>query len=81
MGAGSAGAAGVGQLAAVDLDMVAESNTNRQIHALGDVYGMAKVDAMAARIRAINPDCTVTCVEDFVTPGERRRVLNPASTS
>ena len=25
--------------------MVAESNTNRQIHALGDIYGKAKVDA------------------------------------
>jgi tRNA A37 threonylcarbamoyladenosine dehydratase len=51
----------------VDLDMVAESNTNRQIHALGDIYGKAKVDAMAERIRAINPACQVGCVEDFVT--------------
>jgi len=68
---------GVGQLAAVDLDMVAESNTNRQIHALGDIYGMAKVDAMAARIRAINPACTVTCVEDFVTPENVAEILEP----
>ena len=58
---------GVGRLAAVDLDMVAESNTNRQIHALGDVYGKAKVHAMAERIRAINPACTVSAVEEFVT--------------
>lgn len=58
----------VGHLTLVDLDMVAESNTNRQIHALGDEYGKAKVDAMAARIRAINPACQVTCIEDFVTP-------------
>jgi tRNA A37 threonylcarbamoyladenosine dehydratase len=47
--------------------MVAESNTNRQIHALGDAFGKAKVDAMAERIRAINPNCEVSCVEDFVT--------------
>jgi tRNA A37 threonylcarbamoyladenosine dehydratase len=59
---------GVGRITVVDLDMVAESNTNRQIHALGDVYGKAKVDAMAERIRAINPDCEVTGIEDFVTP-------------
>ena len=59
---------GVGRITAVDLDMVAESNTNRQIHALGDIYGKAKVEAMAERIRAINPDCRVTCIEEFVTP-------------
>lgn len=59
---------GIGRITAVDLDMVAESNTNRQIHALGEVYGKAKVDAMAERVRAINPDCQVNCIEDFVTP-------------
>jgi tRNA A37 threonylcarbamoyladenosine dehydratase len=58
----------VGRITVVDLDMVAESNTNRQIHALGDIYGKAKVEAIAERIRAINPDCEVSCVEDFVTP-------------
>lgn len=58
---------GVGRLTLIDLDMVAESNTNRQIHALGDIYGQAKVDAMAERVRAINPACEVSCIEDFVT--------------
>lgn len=68
---------GIGRLAAVDLDMVAESNTNRQVHALGDIYGKAKVDAMAERMRAINPDCRVDCVEDFVTPANVAEVLQP----
>lgn len=67
---------GVGRITAVDLDMVAESNTNRQIHALGEVYGQAKVDAMAERIRAINPGCTVACVEDFVTPDNVGQLLD-----
>lgn len=58
---------GIGRITVVDLDMVAESNTNRQIHALADIYGKAKVDAMAERIRAINPACKVSCIEDFVT--------------
>ncbi|MBS1209365.1 MAG: tRNA cyclic N6-threonylcarbamoyladenosine(37) synthase TcdA [Proteobacteria bacterium] len=57
----------VGHITLIDLDMVAESNANRQIHAVDDVWGQAKVDAMSARIRAINPACRVTCVEDFVT--------------
>lgn len=59
---------GIGRISVVDLDMVAESNTNRQIHALGDIYGKAKVVAIAERIRAINPDCEVSCIEDFVSP-------------
>ena len=57
----------VGRLTLIDLDMVAESNSNRQIHALEPVFGKAKVDAMAERIAQINPDCEVRCVEDFVT--------------
>ena len=65
----------VGRITLIDLDMVAESNTNRQIHALGDIYGKAKVDAMAERIRAINPACTVNCIEDFVTPENVDRLL------
>lgn len=58
---------GVGRITLIDLDMVAESNANRQIHALDDVWGKAKVDAMAERIAAINPDCDIRCIEDFVT--------------
>lgn len=58
---------GVGRLSLVDLDHVAESNTNRQIHALDGEYGRAKVQAMAARIRAINPTCQVIEIDDFVT--------------
>ena len=57
----------VGRLTLIDLDMVAESNTNRQIHALEPVFGKAKVDAMAERIAQINPECVTLCIEDFVT--------------
>lgn len=65
----------VGRITLIDLDMVAESNTNRQIHALGDIYGKAKVEAMAERIRQINPDCLVNCIEDFVTPDNLEQTL------
>lgn len=58
----------VGALTLIDLDQIAVSNTNRQLQALGDAYGQAKVDALAARIAQINPACRVTTVEDFVTP-------------
>jgi tRNA A37 threonylcarbamoyladenosine dehydratase len=46
---------GVGRLTLIDLDMIAESNVNRQVHALDGEFGKAKVSAMAQRIRAINP--------------------------
>lgn len=58
----------VGRITLVDLDNVAESNVNRQVHALGNEFGKAKVTAMAERILAINPRCEVVQVEDFVTP-------------
>lgn len=67
---------GIGQLTLVDLDMVAESNTNRQIHALGDIYGKAKVTAMAERIELINPKCKVNCIEDFVTTDNLSEIFN-----
>lgn len=59
---------GIGRLTLVDLDHVAESNFNRQLHALESTQGQAKVEAMAERIRQINPQCLVHCVDDFLTP-------------
>jgi tRNA A37 threonylcarbamoyladenosine dehydratase len=58
---------GVGRLTLIDLDHVAESNVNRQIQALTETIGQAKVLAMQARIAAINPSCTVSTIEEFVT--------------
>jgi tRNA A37 threonylcarbamoyladenosine dehydratase len=59
---------GVGRLTLIDLDHVAESNVNRQVHALEDTLGQAKVLAMRERIGRINADCTVACIEEFITP-------------
>ena len=59
---------GVGEITLVDMDHVAESNINRQIHALESTLGMAKVTAMKERIAQINPQCLVHTVDDFVTP-------------
>lgn len=57
---------GVARLTLIDLDHIAESNINRQIHALGSTVGQSKVQAMRKRIEDINPDCEVRCVEEFV---------------
>jgi tRNA threonylcarbamoyladenosine dehydratase len=59
---------GVSGLTLIDLDHIAESNINRQVHALDTTLGQAKVLAMRDRISHINPDCNVRCVEEFVDP-------------
>ena len=58
----------IGQLTLIDLDNVAESNINRQIQAMTDTIGQAKIAALADRIGQINPFCRVTQIEDFITP-------------
>ncbi|WP_437881516.1 tRNA cyclic N6-threonylcarbamoyladenosine(37) synthase TcdA [Pseudomonas sp. LRF_L74] len=58
---------GVGEISLFDLDDVCVTNTNRQVHATAASIGQSKVEVMAARIRAINPDCVVHAVGDFVT--------------
>ena len=66
---------GVGRLTLIDLDHVAESNINRQVHALSTTVGMAKITAMQERIALINPDCQVMCVDTFVEPDNWPAVL------
>lgn len=67
---------GVTELTLVDMDHIAESNINRQIHALESSVGQAKVLAMKARIAQINPECCVHVVDDFVSPENWLEILN-----
>jgi tRNA A37 threonylcarbamoyladenosine dehydratase len=60
---------GIGHLVLVDFDHIAESNTNRQLHALEGQYGKAKVQAMSERIKQINPDIALTVCDEFLEPG------------
>ena len=41
---------GVREISLIDMDHIAESNINRQVHALTTTLGMAKIDAMRERI-------------------------------
>jgi tRNA A37 threonylcarbamoyladenosine dehydratase len=59
---------GVGALTLVDMDHVAESNINRQLHALDATLGQAKVEAMRARVAAFHPECRVDVIDDWVSP-------------
>ena len=66
---------GVGALTLVDMDHIAESNINRQIHALDDTLGASKGEAMARRIAGIHAGCRVALVDDFVTPDNADRLI------
>lgn len=68
---------GIGNLTLIDLDHVAESNLNRQVHALESTLGAAKVLAMRNRIEEINPLCTVRIIEDFIDEANVAALLPP----
>lgn len=69
---------GIGSITLIDLDDICTTNINRQIHALSDTVGVAKVDVMTSRITQISPDCNVHPIEDFVTPENVSQYLTNA---
>lgn len=68
---------GIGAITLIDMDDVCVTNTNRQIHALRQHVGQSKTEVMAERILAINPECRVTCIDDFITPDNVAELLDP----
>ena len=57
---------GLGHITLIDMDHIAESNINRQIHALESNLGKSKVEAMRLRILDINPNCKIYCHDYFL---------------
>jgi tRNA A37 threonylcarbamoyladenosine dehydratase len=68
---------GVGELTLIDLDDVCVSNVNRQLHALDGQIGRPKVEVMAARACAINPECIVHPIAAFFTQANAKELLTP----
>ena len=66
---------GVGGVTLIDMDDVCITNTNRQLHALTDTVGRPKVEVVAERMRAINPDASVAVEPEFIGPGNAERLL------
>ena len=65
----------LGRITLIDLDEICVTNTNRQIHALTANVGQLKVEAMAARIREINPSCEVVARSDFINRDNQASLL------
>jgi len=66
---------GLGRISLVDMDHIAESNVNRQIHALSSTLGQSKISAMQDRIALINPECIVTAIDAFVDSDNWHKLL------
>jgi tRNA A37 threonylcarbamoyladenosine dehydratase len=67
---------GIGRITLIDYDEICLSNTNRQIHTLSDTVGRKKIEVMAERIRLINPDSEVICIDDFLTQENYQTLLS-----
>jgi tRNA A37 threonylcarbamoyladenosine dehydratase len=68
---------GVGRVILVDFDRVCVTNVNRQLHAMKGTLGKSKVQVMAERLRAINPDAEIEARAEFYRAETSTRLLAP----
>lgn len=66
---------GIGQLTLVDLDDLCITNTNRQIHATTESIGQSKTQALAHRLKSINPEILLSSHETFYTENSAQDLL------
>jgi tRNA threonylcarbamoyladenosine dehydratase len=69
---------GVGEISLYDLDHVAASNVNRQLHALQSTLGKAKVDAMRERLLDINPQLKIHSIDEFISSENAASLIAPS---
>lgn len=67
---------GIGAITLIDMDDLCITNINRQLPAMDGNTGKLKIEAMAERLKAINPDCKVTCQMNFVTNKNIRELVH-----
>lgn len=65
----------VGKLTLIDMDTIAISNFNRQIHATANTLGQSKVAAMKARILSINPQAEVQAITQLLNADNCQTLL------
>jgi tRNA A37 threonylcarbamoyladenosine dehydratase len=56
---------GIGQLTLIDWDDICVTNVNRQIHAMNGNLGKPKIDVIAERVAAIQPQCELHLRREF----------------
>ena len=68
---------GIGSLVLVDFDTIDLTNTNRQLHAVAGNYGRSKVEVMAERVKAINPEIDIQTYQEFITAANIGTIFQP----
>lgn len=68
--------AGVGRMTIADADKVSETNINRQLVALHSTLGREKCEVLAERLRDINPELELRCVNRFIKDSETDALLD-----
>jgi len=68
---------GIGHLHLIDADDVCLGNSSRQLQALDGQFGRNKAVVLAERCRAINPSIVCRVVEDFLSPGNLDKLIEP----
>ncbi|MCB5246944.1 MAG: tRNA threonylcarbamoyladenosine dehydratase [Candidatus Cloacimonetes bacterium] len=71
--------AGIGHFTLIDFDVVGETNLNRQLLALRETIGQAKVELARQRILAIDPETEVVCHQEFIDSSNRAELLAGSS--
>lgn len=66
---------GIGEMTLIDMDVLVESNVNRQLPALTDTFGSTKIEVMTSRMQGINPQIKVHAIDEFVTPDNIHELL------
>ena len=67
---------GIGKLTIVDGDIVDLTNINRQLPALHSTVGQSKVEIVAERLLDINPEITLTKINEFLDPERMEEVIS-----
>lgn len=66
---------GIGEMTLIDMDVLVESNVNRQLPALSETFGEGKIDAMANRAKGINPNIKINTIDEFLTADNINELL------
>lgn len=67
--------AGIGNLTIVDGDTVSVTNINRQIIATNDTVGQLKAKVFEERLHAINPECNITTIAEYIRDDRMIEIL------
>ena len=58
---------GIGKIIIIDNDIIDITNLNRQLISLNSNVGQKKIEAWKERIKDINPNAQVICIDKFIT--------------